>query len=75
MGVPMPKQPIIDYRTIADVLLTIEYTALNSFDYYQQVIQSPALTRPYSADMPSASVTNLLTSGMTCITPSKPQLQ
>jgi hypothetical protein len=39
-----------DYDSIADVLLTIEYTALNSFDYYQQVIQSPALSRPLSAD-------------------------
>lgn len=29
-----------DYNTIADVLITIEYTALNSFDYYQQVIQT-----------------------------------
>jgi hypothetical protein len=41
-----------DYTTIADVLLAIEYTALNSFDYYQQVIQSPALNRPLSADRP-----------------------
>ncbi|HSH80569.1 MAG TPA: LamG-like jellyroll fold domain-containing protein, partial [Herpetosiphonaceae bacterium] len=29
-----------DFRTIADVLITIEYTALNSFDYRQQVIQT-----------------------------------
>jgi hypothetical protein len=28
-----------DFRTIADVLVTIEYTALNSFDYRQQVIK------------------------------------
>ena len=28
-----------DYRTIADVLITIDYTALNSFDYRQQVIK------------------------------------
>src|SRR5262249_6218791 len=41
-----------DYNTIADVLLTIEYTALNSFDYYQEVIQSQALSRPFSADRP-----------------------
>ena len=39
-----------DYRTIADVLLTIEYTALNSFDYQQQVIQQ--LDRTVSADRP-----------------------
>ena len=29
-----------DYSTIADVLLTLEYTALNGFDYRQQVIQT-----------------------------------
>jgi hypothetical protein len=29
-----------DYRTIADVLITIDYTALDSFDYRQQVIQT-----------------------------------
>ncbi len=28
-----------DFRTVADVLVTIEYTALNSFDYRQQVIK------------------------------------
>ena len=28
-----------DFRTIADVLMTIEYSALNNFDYAQQVIQ------------------------------------
>jgi hypothetical protein len=36
----MPKAANgFDYSTIADVLLTIEYTALNSFDYRQQVSQ------------------------------------
>jgi hypothetical protein len=39
-----------DFSTIADVILTIEYTALNSFDYRQQVIQS--LSPTVSADMP-----------------------
>jgi hypothetical protein len=29
-----------DYSTIAEVLLTIEYTALNSFDYREQVVQT-----------------------------------
>jgi hypothetical protein len=29
-----------DFRTIADVLITIEYTALNSFEYRRQVIQA-----------------------------------
>jgi hypothetical protein len=41
-----------DYSTIADILLTIEYTALNSFDYRQQVIQTLdpelSLDRPFS---------------------------
>lgn len=37
----LPKAAnLFDYRTIADVLITIEYTALNSFYYRQQVIQS-----------------------------------
>jgi hypothetical protein len=41
-----------DYRTIADVLITLEYTALDSVDYRQQVIQTlkPTVTsdRPFS---------------------------
>ncbi|MBD2337369.1 hypothetical protein H6G64_10245 [Calothrix sp. FACHB-156] len=49
----MPKAANqFDYRTIADVLITIEYTALNSNDYRQQVIQilNPNLSsdRPFS---------------------------
>ena len=49
----MPKAAnLFDYRTIADVLITIDYTALNSFDYYQQIIQTlkPTLSieRPFS---------------------------
>ena len=49
----MPKAAnLFDYRTIADVLMTIEYTALNSYNYYQQVIQTakPTLSasRPFS---------------------------
>jgi hypothetical protein len=49
----MPKAANqLDYRMFADVLITIEYTALNSFDYRQQVIQTlnPSLSadRPYS---------------------------
>jgi hypothetical protein len=39
-----------DYRTIADVLVTIEYTALNSFTYQQQVLQG--LTPTASGDRP-----------------------
>lgn len=41
-----------DYRSIADVLITIEYTALSSFDYRRQVIQNlgsdVSLNRPFS---------------------------
>jgi hypothetical protein len=45
----MPKAANpFDYRTIADILITIDYTALNSFDYRQQVIQS--LSSNLSAD-------------------------
>jgi hypothetical protein len=37
----LPKQANpFDYQTIADVLLTIEYTALNSYEYRQQVINT-----------------------------------
>ena len=37
----MPKAANhFDYSTIADALVTFEYTALQSFDYYQQVIHS-----------------------------------
>ncbi len=43
---------LFDYNTIADVLLTIDYTALDSFDYRQQVIQTLPATvsaeRPFS---------------------------
>ena len=47
----MPKAANqFDYRTIADVLIAIEYTALNSFDYRQQVIQT--LNPNLSADRP-----------------------
>jgi hypothetical protein len=47
----MPKASNqFDYRAIADVLVTIEYTALNSFDYRQQVIQT--LKPNLSADRP-----------------------
>lgn len=49
----MPKAANrFDYRTIADILITIEYTALHSFVYSQQVIQSPTLTRLFSSDRP-----------------------
>lgn len=47
LELPKPANPF-DYRTIADVLLTIEYTALDSLEYRQKVIRS--LNRGYSAD-------------------------
>ena len=51
LELPKAANPF-DYSTIADVLLTLEYTALNSFDYRQQVIQTldPELSvdRPFS---------------------------
>jgi hypothetical protein len=47
LEMPKAANPF-DYRTIADVLLTIEYTALSSLDYRRQVIQQ--LDRTVSAD-------------------------
>ena len=44
---PKPSNPI-DYRSIADVIITLEYTALNSYDFKQQVIES--LSSQISAD-------------------------
>jgi hypothetical protein len=47
----MPKAANqLDYRAIADILITIEHTALNSFDYREQVIQT--LKPNLSADRP-----------------------
>ena len=46
----MPKAAnLFDYLTIADVVMTLEYSALQSADYRQQVIQSfkPKLTADY----------------------------
>jgi hypothetical protein len=39
LELPKPANPF-DYQTIADVLLTIEYTALDSYEYKQQVIKT-----------------------------------
>jgi hypothetical protein len=47
----MPKPSnLFDYGTIADVLVTIDYTALSSPEYRQQVIAD--LDRTFSADRP-----------------------
>jgi hypothetical protein len=47
----MPKAANqFDFTTIADVIVTMEYTALDSIDYRQQVLQ--ALDRPLSGDLP-----------------------
>lgn len=49
LEMPKASNPF-DFRTIADVLVTFEYTALQSFDYRQQVIQQ--LNRVLLADRP-----------------------
>ncbi|MDH3601595.1 MAG: hypothetical protein OEU26_18435, partial [Candidatus Tectomicrobia bacterium] len=49
LQLPKAANPF-DYSTLADVLITIEYTALNSFIYRQQVIQG--LDRSVSAERP-----------------------
>ncbi|MDZ7961969.1 MAG: hypothetical protein RMY34_29540 [Aulosira sp. DedQUE10] len=41
---------LFDYNTIADVLLTIEYTDFNSFEYRQQIIRQ--LDTRFSGDRP-----------------------
>jgi hypothetical protein len=47
----MPKvSNQFDYSTLADVLLTLEYTALDSYDYRQQVIRD--LDTAFSGDRP-----------------------
>ncbi len=46
---PKASNPF-DFRTIADVLITIEYTALDSYNYRQQVLQQ--LDRSLSAERP-----------------------
>jgi hypothetical protein len=40
LRMPRAANPSLDYRAIADVLLTIDYTALSSYDYGQQVVQT-----------------------------------
>jgi hypothetical protein len=47
LSLPKAANPI-DYRTIADVLLTLEYTALDSPDHRQQVIRT--LDSSFSGD-------------------------
>jgi len=49
----LPKAAnLFDYNTIADVLITIEYTALDSFDYHQQVTQQLNRDRAIGAERP-----------------------
>jgi hypothetical protein len=47
LHLPKPANPF-DFRSIAEVLLTIEYTALDSAEYREQIIRS--LNRAFSAD-------------------------
>jgi hypothetical protein len=49
LQMPKAANPF-DYRSIADVLFTVEYTALHSFDYRQQVIKQ--LSDQVSAERP-----------------------
>jgi hypothetical protein len=49
LRMPKASNPF-DYRTIADVLFTIEYTALDSFDYRREVLQQLGNTQ--SGDQP-----------------------
>jgi hypothetical protein len=49
LQMPKAANPF-DYRTIADVVFTVEYTALHSFDYRQQVIKQ--LSDRLSAERP-----------------------
>ncbi len=51
-----------DYRTIADVLITIEYTALQDWLYREQVIQD--LDTRFSGDRPFS--TALAQAALTC---------
>jgi hypothetical protein len=47
----LPKAAnLFDFSTIADVLVTIDYTALSSFDYKQQVVQILNSRRTVSQD-------------------------
>jgi hypothetical protein len=47
LELPKPANPF-DYQTIVDVLLTIEYTAANSYDYRQAVLRGQ--DRQFNAD-------------------------
>lgn len=49
LRMPRASNPF-DYNTIADVLITIEYTALDSFDYRRQLL--PQLDTSVSPDRP-----------------------
>jgi len=46
---PRPANPF-DFSTIADVLVTIDYTALASFDYQQLIVQQLNARRTFSSD-------------------------
>ena len=49
LQLPRASNPF-DFDTIADVLISFEYTALSSADYYAQIIQTPALRGVQRAD-------------------------
>ena len=68
LRMPRAANPF-DYDTIADVLLTIDYTALSSFDYRDQVTQT--LGRTMSGDRAYTVRTSSRTPGTTCTTPTR----
>jgi receptor-binding and translocation channel-forming TcA subunit of Tc toxin/ABC toxin-like protein len=51
LRMPRAANPF-DFTTIADVLITIDYTALDSQDYRRQLLQSSTFAAPISADRP-----------------------
>ena len=68
----MPKAAnFFDYRTIGDVLFTIEYTALQSWDYRSR--SSSRSGSPQAATARSASATSWPISGTTSTIPSRPR--
>lgn len=48
LQMPKASNPSLEYQTIADVIVTIDYTTLNSSTYRKQVIQQ--LDRTFNAD-------------------------
>jgi hypothetical protein len=58
LRMPKPANPF-DFTTIADVLITIDYTALDSSDFRQQLLSSSAFSRPVQYERPFSFVNEL----------------